>query len=292
MTRNRILLAAALCVAAGIALVAALLPSDDGAEGSAARPTSGARLARTYLVNGLPMYLECRGTGAPVVILDAGLGVLPGPTWAGLVPRLAARTRTCFYERPGLGRSAPAPPPRTSAAIVAELRGLLRAAQVHGPYVLVGASFGGLNMQLLAAQHPDDVAGVVLVDSLHPDFDRRFAALMGARAATERAATLARNGEGIRFADLLASDREVKAAARGFPPVPLRVLVHSDSFDPGGRPVPRLERVWRALQHDLGRLSPESEVEIVPGTTHRIAEDAPDAVAAAVTSVLAQARGR
>jgi pimeloyl-ACP methyl ester carboxylesterase len=177
------------------------------------------------------MYIECHGAGTPVVILDAGLGVLASQTWAALLPRLSARTRTCFYERPGIGRSAPAPAPRTSAVIVAEPRALLRAA------------------------------------------------------------TLAQNSEGIRFADLLESDRQVEAAPR-FRAIPLRVLVHSDSFDPGGRPVARLERLWRRLHRGLRQLSPQGEVAIVPGTTHRIAEDAPGAVAAAVMSEVSEIRNR
>jgi pimeloyl-ACP methyl ester carboxylesterase len=271
----------AAAVLAAIATVAAILLLRSDREH--APPPE--RVATTFPVNGRPMYIECRGTGSPAVILDAGLGVTASVTWADLLPALAGTTRTCFYERPGLGGSAAAPPPRTSAVMVDELRELLRRAEVAGPYVLVGASFGGLNVQLMAAEHPDEVAGVVLLDSLHPDFDRRFEEVMGRRAAADRARVIGENPEGVRFEDQLESDRQVKVAADAFPPVPLRVLVHSDSFDPGGRPVPRLERLWRELQRDLATLSPRGEVEIVPGTTHRIAEDAPDAVARAIREV-------
>jgi pimeloyl-ACP methyl ester carboxylesterase len=294
MRRAPIAVAVPAAALAGVAAIAAgvlLWPSAERGDQRAAQSAGRSPLARSYRVNGRPMYIECRGAGTPVVILDAGLGVLASQTWAAVLPRLSARTRTCFYERPGIGRSAPAPAPRTSAAIVAELRALLRTAHVPGPYVLVGASFGGLNMQLMASEHPHDAAGVVLVDSLHADFDRRFSEVMGQRAAAERAAALAHNSEGIRFADLLESDRQVEAAPR-FPAIPLRVLAHSDSFDPGGRPVARLERLWRRLQRALGQLSPQGEVAIVPGTTHRIAEDAPGAVAAAVMSEVSEIRNR
>jgi pimeloyl-ACP methyl ester carboxylesterase len=272
--------AAAVLAALAVAAAILLLRSDQE------HPSPPQRIATTFPVNGRPMYLECRGTGSPAVILEAGLGVTAAVTWSDLLPRLAGTTRTCFYERPGLGRSAAAPPPRTSAVMADELRELLRRAEVAGPYVLVGASFGGLNVQLMAAEHRDEVAGVVLLDSLHPDFDRRFEEVMGRRAAADRARVIGENPEGVRFEDQLESDRQVKAAADAFPPVPLRVLVHSDSFDPGGRPVPRLERLWRELQRDLAALSPHGEVEIVPGTTHRIAEDAPDAVARAIREVV------
>ena len=67
-------------------------------------------------------------------------------------------------------------------------------------------------------------------------------------------------------------------------------VAQRDSFDPGGRPIPSLERLWRKLQARLASLSPQGRVQIVPSTTHRIAEDAPAAVATAIEEVLAQAR--
>jgi pimeloyl-ACP methyl ester carboxylesterase len=238
---------------------------------------------------GPELYLECRGEGAPTVVLEAGLGVAGAGTWAGVARPLAATTQVCWYDRAGIGSSPPAAPPRTSPVMVEELRALLWTAGVEPPLVLVGASFGGLNAQLMAREHPDEVAGLVLLDSLHPDFDARFEAVMGRRAAQARARMVGDNPEGVRFEDQLASDAAVAAAAP-LRPMPLRVLVHSDSFDPGGEPVPKLERLWRRLQRELAAQSPGGAMEIVPGTTHRIAEDDPAAVVAAVREVLAAAR--
>ncbi len=237
------------------------------------------------------MYLECRGTGAPAVLLEGGLGVAAAGTWTAVLPAVAKTTRTCMYDRPGTGSSAPAPGPRTSAVMVRELRALLAAAGVRPPYVVVGASFGGLNAQLLARRAPDAVAGVVLLDALHPAFDRRYAAILGRRAARARARTIAANPEGVTYAGQLASDDEV-AAAGPFPSVPLRVLAHGVSFEPGGTPVPRLERLWRAHQRDLAAMSPEGAMEVAPRSHHRIAEDDPDRVVRAVEAVVAEARRR
>jgi pimeloyl-ACP methyl ester carboxylesterase len=169
--------------------------------------------------------------------------------------------------------------------MVEELRSLLAAAGVAPPYVLVGASFGGLNAQLMAREHPGEVAGLVLLDSLHPDFDARFEDVMGRRAARARAEMVGQNPEGVRVEDQLASGAAL-AAAPPLGAIPLRVLVHGDSFDPGGEPVPKLERLWRRLQRDLAAQSPDGEMEVVPGTTHRIAEDDPDAVVAAVRDMV------
>ena len=127
----------------------------------------------------------------------------------------------------------------------------------------------------------------MLVDSLHPDFDRRFAAVMGRRAARERAEVLARNSEGVRFADLLASDGQVRRAGP-LPDVPTRVLVHGISFDPGGRPVPRLEKVWRELAAELA--GPSGALIVARKSHHRIAEDEPDVVVDAVRDAITPRR--
>jgi pimeloyl-ACP methyl ester carboxylesterase len=172
--------------------------------------------------------------------------------------------------------------------MVAELRTLLARANRRRPYVLAGASLGGLNVHLCAAEYARDVAGLVLVDAAHPDLDRRSARLLG--PADERArGGLARNREGVRFADLVASEREVGRAGP-LPPVPLVVLRHGVSFDPGGRPDPRVERLWTELERDLARRSPRGRYVRVPASHHRIAEDRPQAVIEAIHEVV-QAAG-
>jgi pimeloyl-ACP methyl ester carboxylesterase len=77
----------------------------------------------------------------------------------------AAFSRTCAYDRADLGRSGPDPGPRTIADLGDDLLTLLDVAGVEGPYVFVGGSYGGNIVTVLAARHPDAVAGLVLVDS-------------------------------------------------------------------------------------------------------------------------------
>ena len=188
------------------------------------------------------------------------------------------------------GHSEPGPKPRTIEAMGGELHALLGEAGVKPPYVLVGASLGGMNAQLFAVRHPGEVAGVVLVDSLHPDLDRRIEPLLGRRGAADRRRALARNPEGVTYRDLLASDGELRRASGGFPPVPLIALRHGISFDPGGGPVPSIERLWRRLQEANARLSPKGRVVVAPQSHHRIAEDRPDVVADAIREVIEVAR--
>jgi pimeloyl-ACP methyl ester carboxylesterase len=115
------------------------------------------------------LHLYCTGEGgAPTVVMDSGLGgtVLD---WQLVQPEVAKFMRVCTYDRAGMGWSDPGAQPRTSQQIVKELHTLLGNARVQGPYVLVGHSFGGTNMQVYDNQYSDEVAGIVLVDSALED---------------------------------------------------------------------------------------------------------------------------
>jgi len=121
-------------------------------------------------MGGYSLHLYCTGreSGAPTVVMDSGLGgtVLD---WQLVQPELAKSMHVCTYDRAGMGWSDPGDQPRTSRQITRELHTLLGNAGVEGPYVLVGHSFGGTNMQVDASQYPDEVAGMVLVDSALED---------------------------------------------------------------------------------------------------------------------------
>ena len=119
-------------------------------------------------IGGYRPCVQCAGEGTPTVVIDAGLSDGLNE-WAALLPHVAAFTRVCAYDRAGVGKSDPGPKPRTSQQMVTELRVLLHKAHIEGPYVLVGHSLGGLNAQLYAAEYPNEVAGLVLVDPMFPD---------------------------------------------------------------------------------------------------------------------------
>ncbi len=118
-------------------------------------------------IGGFCLHLNCVGQGTPTVVMDAGGGA-SSITW-GLVPsEIAKFTRVCTYDRAGLGWSDPNPRiSRTSQQSVDELHSLLTKAGINPPYILVGHSLGGVNMRLYASQYPEDVVGLVLVDSSH-----------------------------------------------------------------------------------------------------------------------------
>jgi pimeloyl-ACP methyl ester carboxylesterase len=110
------------------------------------------------------LHLECTGSGSPTVILEPGGG--GSAASMGLItPAVARDSRVCVYDRAGRGWSDPAPSPPDGAQIATDLHKLLARAHVPGPYVLAGHSFGGLYVRTFAAKYPEEVAGLVLVDS-------------------------------------------------------------------------------------------------------------------------------
>ena len=118
-------------------------------------------------VDGHGMHLSCTGTGSPTVVLEPGGGELSS-NLGWITPAVAGDTRVCVYDRPGRGWSDPTDTPQDGTRVAADLHTLLHAAHVLGPYVLAGHSFGGLYVQAYAAHYPQDVAGMVLIDSTSP----------------------------------------------------------------------------------------------------------------------------
>src|SRR5829696_9123890 len=115
-------------------------------------------------VGGYRLHINYTGQGSPTVILDGGLGEFSAQ-WVRVQQEVSGTTRVCAYDRAGMGWSEMGPDPRDARQITSELHTLLGKAGIEGPYVLVGHSFGGMYMQTYAARYPDEVAGVVLVDS-------------------------------------------------------------------------------------------------------------------------------
>jgi pimeloyl-ACP methyl ester carboxylesterase len=123
-------------------------------------------------VGGFKMHIYCEGTGSPTVILET----LSGGTssyWGWVQPEVAKETRVCVYDRAGRGWSETDPEPQSLVRTVRNLHTLLENANIVGPYVLVGHSIGGIYVRQFAAEYPEEVAGMALVDASNPhQFDR------------------------------------------------------------------------------------------------------------------------
>jgi hypothetical protein len=230
-------------------------------------------------VGGYRLYLRCTGTGTPTVVMDASANA-DSSTWSDVEPSLARVTRVCVYDRAGRGRSDPGPVPRTSQTMVDDLTTLLRVADVPGPYVLVGHSLAGFNVQLFAREDAGDtVVGVVLIDAtptgLIAVFDRFGIPIPPPDDLVE-------NSEGF---DYRVSATQIRDAGP-FPPVPLVVLTHGNPGNLG----PPLEEPWQELQVAQSQLSPKGRLIVARKSGHNIQNDQPRLVVRAIVQVVAMAR--
>lgn len=117
-----------------------------------------------YAVNGHQMHLVCTGEGDPTVILQAG-GTADSTWWYWIQHQLAEHTRVCAFDRPGLGWSESTTEPRDALTLVGELHTLLAEADVRPPYVMAGHSWGAVLTRIYTAQYPQEIEGIVLIDS-------------------------------------------------------------------------------------------------------------------------------
>jgi len=256
------------------------------------------RFSGWFDIGGRQLFLRCTGHGSPTVVLEGGLT----SDWYELQNQLSGFTRVCSYDRPGGpgSRSDPAPIPRTARDFVADLHALLAAARVPGPYVLAGHSNSGLFAQLYASTHPRQVAGLVLIDAVHPAYHRRQLALLKPLLPPEVWEALRQEAitppprlvdpEGI---DIWTSERQTRVALRRAPlrPMPLVVLAHGrPESSPPGWPGEEVERLWQQLQRELAQLVPGGRLVVATESGHNIQDDQPELVLDAIGDVVLAVR--
>jgi pimeloyl-ACP methyl ester carboxylesterase len=248
-------------------------------------------------VGGHRLHLSCTGSGTPTVVLEPAAGEMSS-NLGWITPAVARDTRVCVYDRAGRGWSEPADTAQDGAQIATDLHTLLQRGRVPGPYVLAGHSFGGLYVLTFAARYPDEVAGMVLVDSTAPasaanpgtpspghggssDAMSRVSALVSTAARLGLARLYAqfsfgslppRSRDEVRASDATASTLrstideyvqanasiEQAAALRDFDDKPLIVLTAGSGHD----------AAWSAAQNRMATLSTNSVHRIIDGATH------------------------
>ncbi|NVN93166.1 MAG: alpha/beta hydrolase [Desulfuromonadales bacterium] len=125
-------------------------------------------------VDGCRLHMQTAGQGTLSVVLETGLGGMSS-AWGWVQPETAKFCRVASYDRAGLGWSGPDSAPKTASLACRRLRSALLRSHVPPPYVLVGHSMGGLFIRVFADLYPDEVAGMVLLDAVHPDQHLRSA---------------------------------------------------------------------------------------------------------------------
>jgi pimeloyl-ACP methyl ester carboxylesterase len=249
-------------------------------------------------IGGRSLHLRCQGEGSPTVILEAGGFGTPSEVWGAVMPQVAEVTRVCRYDRANnqTGRSDPAPTPRTAADIVADLHALLQAADVPGPYVLVGPSVAGLIVRLYAATYPDDVVGLVLVDASHEEQPTVLGAFLTPEelALSQRLDFESGDPEGIltaeSYPETLAQVREARDSAP-LRSMPLVVLIAGQTEDLTESGYSAHEQaVWwpltRVFGADLAALVPDGRLIVVEESGHVIHEEQPEVVVQAIMDVV------
>jgi pimeloyl-ACP methyl ester carboxylesterase len=266
-----------------------------------------------YDVGGHQLHLDCRGQGFPTAVLSNGLGEVSA-SWARITADVAGTTRVCAYDRAGQGWSEDADHPLDGIQSAHELHTLLAAAGERGPYVLVGHSTGGTYALAYAAQYPDEIAGLVLLDSSSPEQFTRMPAYPGQYAMMRRAyatmPTLSRLGLGhlVPASSHLPAADAAKVAAitsgtQAYRNQRDEISVIPDVFDQAqalttlrGRPLTVLTASqtsigtdgWDGAQNQLAALSADSVHRTVDSTHSGLLEDTGPAAESvrAITEVL------
>lgn len=148
-----------------MAIALAAQPTSDATQHAYEGPARLVKLSKDRVIN-----LDCRGTGSPTIVLEPGWGSW-SIDWAPVHDALAQVTRTCAYDRAGMGFSSPGNRPATLASITTDLEALLNAARIEPPYVLVGGSKAAVFVRAFTDAYPDQVAGLVLIDPGSPEVD-------------------------------------------------------------------------------------------------------------------------
>ncbi|HKK16051.1 MAG TPA: alpha/beta hydrolase [Gammaproteobacteria bacterium] len=266
-----------------------------------------------YDIGGYRLHMLCEGQGKPAVIMDAGIGGF-SLEWIPVQRLLRTETyRVCVYDRAGYGWSDPGPSPRTTDQIVEELHTLLNTAGVNPPYILVGHSFGGYNMQYFAKAYPQEVGGLVLVDSSHPEQVDRLPEIPSTRerSSTGQMITLfagqstfkyypqdVRNSL-LRLVSLrktfitqrresvnMAISGEQVVRAGHLPDIPLLVITRGIRVWPEDPYGDMLETTWMKMQKELASMTPHGRQIIAAKSNHLIHLLQPDLVANAIRSIV------
>ncbi len=257
------------------------------------------RYSGWYDVGGRRLFLRCTGHGGPTVVFENGLTT----DWFALQNQLSATTRTCSYDpaRQGgpMSRSDSAPAPRTGFDRVRDLHRLLRVAGVPGPIVLAAHSNGGLFSLVHASRHPGQVAGLVLIDGVHPSYHRRtFNALkhliprdQWAAARHQFCAVPSLQVDWEQMA-ICRSERQARGqlARRPLRPMPLAVVSHGVAEGAPGPERDIAERVWAQLQRELAAIVPGAEHVIARRSGHDIQHTQPRLVLTEISKVVTAVR--
>ena len=257
------------------------------------------------------LHIHVVGEGHPAVVVDAGIAARL-EEWYSLQARLAEETLVFLYDRAGYGASEAGPLPRDSGRETEELKNLLQASAVAGPYVLVGHSLGALNLQLFAARYPEDVAGMVLLDPppLGWLLGERYSDLqvMAERMTDEWQAIGDRGSESLdpeeaaesaffrmiasEHREMLSKSARLVADIETFGDIPLIVIASGVPNPLFGDVAEEYQTYWADQSRALAAKSSRGVFLLAKDSSHRLHEEAADLVLDSILSLVAEAGKR
>ena len=220
-------------------------------------------------VGGYQLYAHITGASGPTVIFDAGLGD-DSTVWKTVTSQVAAFAHIVVFDRAGLGKSdsKPGNGPISAQDSVDALNALLKKENIKPPYILVGHSRGGLNMQLFAQEHPTEVTGMVLIDSV-------------SRNQTIHDPAPLKTSPYYREAIAFDESRIQISNAGNFPAIPLIILTATNHHQ--GE---TYEKLWQTWQKEMVRLSPKGTQIFAYGSDHYIQKQQPQLVVDAIYTII------
>ncbi|MDJ0332683.1 alpha/beta hydrolase [Planococcus sp. S3-L1] len=205
----------------------------------------------------------------PTIVFDSGYGWTK-ENWDIIKNEIAYFSRVFIYDRAGLGKSEYTGEPRHSQRNVENLRRLLKEAEIKPPYILVGHSFGGVNVRLYTATYPEEIAGLVLLDSCHEDQNKLMVPLFSYETQEGYFSQFTVEGTLSEFEESLEQIRKYKSLGN----IPLIVVTG------GSQPHHTSESwtYWMLFQQDLAKLSTNSQHVILEKAGHAVHLDSPKEV--------------
>ena len=255
------------------------------------------------------LFYQLQGKGSPLVIIDVGVGE-SFQSWAPFVAELAKSTSVLVFDRAGYGQSDMGPLPRDAKSEAADLKALLGNAAIKGPYVLVGHSLGGLNMQVFAHNYPDNVSAMVLLDPPPRDWlaGRSFPRLKELfLRSVEELTRAAKDAEGSKieaersrapFLRTISSEHEEMfgntarqiLSITSFGNLPMIVIAAGRSNPAFGQEAAAYQKYWIEESRALSRLSTAGEFILAEASGHHIHRDDPGLVLAAINKTVRSIR--
>lgn len=226
-------------------------------------------------------HMECKIygelSGLPTVIMDSGYGD-HSKTWESIYPAISKMTQVFLYDRAGLGGSEKSDNPRTSLFMIGELRELLKNKNIMPPYILVGHSYGGVNMRLFANLYPEEIVGLALIDSTPEDYRERFLPTMSEEFKVTYNEQFTLEGN---FQEFMESLEQLRTRNR-YTDLPTIVLSagKKDHYSKES------QALWNRMQEDILRFTTNGQFVIAENSAHYIQRDEPRLVISIIESLI------